>query len=154
MLVACPGSPGSTPYTAVRIPPSIYLLLSTHRFLFISVLFFTSSHFTQHTPPPPPSPSHGLPVCVTTRATLCISQDFQLVCITVAVHNKTVSRSPPPPLILLFLHSPIVVATRVCCCQAFAWLVGTEAGKAWRNIVWERVSHAYNLEVELYVPSY
>lgn len=124
MLVACPGCPGSTPSTAVRIPPSIYLLLSARCFPFIFALVFTSSHFTQQ---PPPSPSLRLPLRVTTRATckhFAFSLDFQLACITVAVHNKTVN---PPSFRLCSL---IVVATHVCCCQAFCLLAGTEAGES------------------------
>lgn len=105
MLVACPGSPGSTPSTAVRISPSISLLLSTRRFPFICALSFTSSHFTLR-PPPLFFISCAACLCYShgymhTANTFAFSLDFQLVCIIVAVYNKTVNPSPPPPLFFL-----------------------------------------------------
>lgn len=98
--VVCPGSPGSTPSTAVRIP--------SRRSSFVCALVFTSSHFTQ-----PPLLLH-LHRAVSSRYVhnrgTHFTLDFQLACISVAVHNKTCNPLADPPF-----HPPIVVTTCVCC---------------------------------------
>lgn len=130
----------------VSLPPSIYLLLSTHRFPFIFALVFTSSHFTQH-----PHLFHLMgclfmlqPELHAHREHFAFSQDFQLVCITVAVHKKMVSPPPPTP--------PFPCSGNNSCLLLWGFLPASRHRIRGKSP--ESVSHAYNLEVELYVPSY
>lgn len=114
--VACPGSPGLTPSTAVCIPPPP----SLHLFLYslLSLHVFTSSHFY----PAPPSSSFSLSLCHLMSCLFVLlprccahkhfefSQDFQLQCITVAVHNKMVKPQPSSSSILLYhLFLPLLL---------------------------------------------
>lgn len=89
MLAVCPGCPGSTPSTAVRISPSFYLLLWTHCFPFIFTRLQLMPFY-----PATPSFSVSWAACscykqsyIHTEST-AFSLDFQLVGITVAVHNN------------------------------------------------------------------
>lgn len=88
------------------------------------------------------------------REHFAFSQDFQLECITVAVHNNMVNPPQPTPLLVL-PQFPDSGGNSCLLWSGFLLAIKHRSpGKAWRDVVWESVSHAYNLEVELYVPSY
>ncbi len=131
MLVACPGCPGSTPSTAVRIPPSLCLLFSTHCIPFI----FGSSLPLAMLP--------SIPLLLHLMICLFVLQPEQHAhrehftflwtsspFITVAVRNKTLTPLPHSPTHsnTHFFHPcySVVVTTRVLCCWAFCRLAAAE----------------------------